>query len=62
MSKELINAIESIAGEISEHSGNVDRFFDVEIYSSIASIANIYKELERSANALERIATALEKK
>ena len=60
MKQELIDAIESIATEIADQNGNtIDVNFDVDTYNLIASI---YEELERGANALERIATALENK
>ena len=59
MTKELIDALESIASEISDtnHSQTID--FDVDTYNLIA---NIYEQVERGANALERIAMALENK
>jgi hypothetical protein len=57
---ELIDALESIATEIADHNGNtISINFDVESYNLIASV---WEELERSAKALERIATALENK
>ena len=60
MKTELINALESIATEIAEHNGSsISINFDVESHNLIASL---WEELERSANALERIATALENK
>ena len=57
--KQLIDAIESIATEISETNRVVDINFDIESYNLIAGI---YEEIARSANALERIARALEEK
>ena len=60
MKQELIDALESIATEIAEHNGNTITInFDVESHNLIASL---WEELERSANALERIAIALENK
>lgn len=60
MKTELIDALESIATEIADYNGNtVNINFDVESYNMIASL---WEELNRSANALERIALALEKK
>lgn len=56
--KELIQAIESVATEISETNRTIDINFDTDTYNLIASI---YEEIERSASALERIANALEK-
>lgn len=60
MKQELIDAIESIAEELADQNGNtININFDVESYNMIASL---WEELNRSANALERIADALEKK
>jgi hypothetical protein len=56
--KELIDAIESIATEISDTNRTIDINFDVDSYNLIAGI---YEEQERIARALERIASALEK-
>lgn len=60
MNQELIDAIESIATEIAEHNGNsITINFDVESHNLIASL---WEELNRGANALERIANVLENK
>jgi hypothetical protein len=58
--KDLIEAITAISDEIADQSGaTININFDVEAYNMIASL---WQELERSATALERIATALENK
>jgi hypothetical protein len=59
MKQELIDAIESIATEISDSNRTIDINFDTDTYNLIASI---HEEIERGATALERIATALENK
>ena len=58
-SQDLVNAIEGIAAEIADQSNSTEVDFSVDSYNLIASI---YEQLERSANALERIALAMEKK